>query len=84
MDKNNKKEPLPKSNQDIWSCYLWAILISNFGSYSVVQQLKRSGVVSAVAWITAVPWVWPMAQELPHSTGKDKKKIINEFFKKKF
>ena len=35
---------------------------------------KGSGVVTAVALVTAVVWIQSLVQELPHATSKKKKK----------
>ena len=69
----------------MWS--MWLYHNENFGSVKcTVKGMKelfcssageRFRVVTAVAQVPAVVWVWPLAQELPHDMGvaqKDQKK----------
>ena len=49
----------------------------------MAQQVKGSGIVTAVALIIAVVWVWSLSLELLHAVGvakkkkKKKSKIVN-------
>ena len=47
---------------------------------SSVAQREGSGTITAVAQVTAVAWVWSLAQELSHVLGvaKTKPKQINK------
>ena len=38
--------------------------------------VKGSGVVTAVAWVSAVAWVQSLTQELPHVAGAAKKRKL--------
>ena len=42
----------------------------------MAQQVKGSGIVTAVALIIAVVWVWSLSLELLHAVGVAKKKKI--------
>ena len=44
----------------------------------------RSGIATAVAWVTAVAGVWSLVQELPHATGVPNKMKQNDKQKNPF
>ena len=50
------------------------ISIIRRGEFPGGLAVKGSGVVTALAQVIAVVWVQPLAQELLHAGGEDKKK----------
>ena len=40
----------------------------------LAQPVKGPGVATAVAWVTAAPWIQSLAQELPYAKGATTKK----------
>jgi len=52
--------------------------VYHLGNSLVVQWVKDPALSLAMAWVTAVTWVWFLTQELPHAVGtaKKKKKLV--------
>ena len=63
--------------QMIWLCFKRTPLEFSRGTIYVMQWVKESSVVTALAWVAAVVQVQSPAQELPHAAGAAKKKKLS-------
>ena len=57
-------------------CCLFTFLKNKYLRSSLLAEGIGSGIVTAVAWVTAVVGVRALAQELPHAMGMAKKNLF--------